>query len=74
MKTVGLVVLDGLTSIENAVDKYFPDTPHQLCVVHFKRNITKIFPQKLKKEINNELQEVFLLKKRKTLLLQDLND
>ena len=64
VKTVGLVVSDGLTSIENAVAKSFTGTPHQLCVVHFKRNITKIFPQKLKKEINNELQEVFLIEEK----------
>jgi len=64
LKSIGLVVSDGLTSIENAVAKSFTGTPHQLCVVHFKRNITKIFPQKLKKEINNELQEVFLIEEK----------
>ena len=61
VQSVGLIVSDGLTSIENAVAKVFTGTPHQLCVVHFKRNITKLFPQKLKKVINDELREVFLI-------------
>lgn len=61
VKSVGLVVSDGLTSIENAFAKVFHGTPHQLCVVHFKRNITAIFPSKLKQQINDELREVFRL-------------
>jgi len=61
VKSVGLIVSDGLTSIENAFSKIFPGTPHQLCVVHFKRNITKLFPTKLKTQINDELREVFRL-------------
>lgn len=44
VKSVGLTVSDGLVSIENALAKVFPSTPHQLCVVHFKRNITSLFP------------------------------
>lgn len=61
LESVGLVVSDGLTSIENAFAKVFAGTPHQLCVVHFKRNITALFPSKLKQQINDELKEVFRL-------------
>lgn len=61
VESIGLIVSDGLTSIENAVAKSFTGTPHQLCLVHFKRNITKIFPKKLKKEVNEELKDVFLV-------------
>ncbi len=61
VKSVGLTVSDGLASIENALAKVFPGTPHQLCVVHFKRNITSIFPYKLRSQINDELKEVFKL-------------
>ncbi len=61
VESIGLVVSDGLTAIENAVAKSFTGTPHQLCVVHFKRNITKVFPMKIKKEINEELKKVFLI-------------
>jgi putative transposase len=59
LKSIGLVVSDGLNSIENSVAKSFPNTPHQLCVVHFKRNITQIFPYKQRFEINEELKHVF---------------
>ena len=61
VQSVGLMVSDGLTSIENAFAKVFPGTPHQLCVVHFKRNITALFPYKLRAQINEELKEVFRL-------------
>ena len=59
VQSVGLIVSDGLTSIENAVAKVFTGTPHQLCVVHFKRNITKLFPQKLKKSLMTSLEKSF---------------
>ena len=39
VQSVGLVVSDGLISIENAIAKAFPNAQHQLCVVHMKRNI-----------------------------------
>ena len=61
VQSVGLVVSDGLISIENAFAKVFPGTPHQLCVVHFKRNITTLFPYKLRTQVNDELKEVFRL-------------
>lgn len=61
VESVGLIVSDGLTSIENAFAKVFPGIPHQLCVVHFKRNITALFPYKLRSQINDELREVFRL-------------
>jgi len=61
VKSVGLVVSDGLTSTENAFVKVFPKTPHQLCVVHFKINITTLFPYKHRFQINDELKEGFRL-------------
>ena len=61
VKSVGLMVSDGLTSIENAFAKVFPGTPNQLCVIHFKRNITTLFPYKLRSQINEELKDVFRL-------------
>lgn len=61
VKSIGLIISDGLISIENACAKVFPGTPHQLCVVHFKRNITALFPYKLRAQVNEELKEVFRL-------------
>jgi len=59
VKTIGLVVSDGLSSIENAFAKVFTGTPHQLCVVHFKRNVSNLFPYKLRSEVSQELKNVF---------------
>ena len=61
VKSVGLLVSDGLASIENAFAKVFQGTPHQLCVVHFKRNISALFPYKLRLQVHDELKEVFRL-------------
>ena len=49
VQSVGLIVSDGLSGIENAIPKAFPGTNHQLCIVHFKRNLLAIFPKKIKK-------------------------
>ena len=59
VKSVGFVVSDGLMSIENASANVFPRAKHQLCVVHFKRNVLAVFPLSKRAEIGVELQEVF---------------
>lgn len=59
VKSVGLVVSDGLTSIENATSKVFPTAKHQLCVVHFKRNVLSVFPRLKRAEVAEDLKEVF---------------
>ncbi len=61
MQSVGLVASDGLTSIENAVAKSFPEAAHQLYVVHIKRNILAVFPRAKRLEIDKELLEVFAI-------------
>lgn len=63
--SVGLVVSDGLTSIENAIAKSFPNAQHQLCVVHMKRNILAIFPRTKRLEIGGELLKVFAIETKK---------
>lgn len=59
VESVGLVVSDGLTSIENATSKVFPTAKHQLCVVHFKRNVLSVFPRIKRAEVAEDLKEVF---------------
>ena len=54
VRSVGLIVSDGLASIENAIVKSFPNTQHQLCVVHIKRTILSIFLRTKKLEIGKE--------------------
>mgnify|MGYP003485066170 CR=1 FL=1 len=65
VESVGLIVSDGLTSIENAIAKSFPDAAHQLCVVHMKRNILAVFPRTKRLEIGKELLEVFAIETKK---------
>ena len=59
VESVGLIVSDGLSGIENSIARSFPNAKHQLCVVHVKRNILNIFPLKLRPQISLELKEVF---------------
>ena len=44
-RSVGLIVSDGLVSIENAIVKSFPNAQHQLCVVDIKRTIYQFFQE-----------------------------
>ena len=59
LEEVDLVISDGLKGIENAVNQGFPGALHQFCVVHLMRTISAEFPLKKRKEINEELKEVF---------------
>lgn len=59
LQSVGLIVSDGLTNIENAISRVFPQAKHQLCVVHFKRNVLAVFPRTKREEIAQELKDVF---------------
>ena len=65
VQSVGLIVSDGLTSIENAIAKAFSYAQHQLCVVHMKRNILSVFPRTKREEIAKELLEIFAIETKK---------
>jgi transposase-like protein len=66
VQSVGLVVSDGLTSIENANARSFANAQHQLCVVHMKRNILAVFPRTKRIEIGRELLEIFAIETKYT--------
>jgi putative transposase len=66
VKSVGLIVSDGLTSIENAIAKAFPGSKHQLCVVHFKRNILAVFPKTKRSDVAAKLNEIFPMETKST--------
>jgi len=61
VESVGLIVSDGLTSIENTIAKSFPNAQHQLCAVHIKRNILAMFSKTKRQEISKELLEIFAI-------------
>jgi transposase-like protein len=65
VQSVGLIVSDGLASIENAIAKSFPNAQHQLCVVHIKRTILSVFPRTKRVEIGKELLQIFAIETKK---------
>ena len=65
IQSVGLIVSNGLASIENAIAKSFPNAQHQLCVVHIKRTILSVFPRTKRVEIGKEFLEIFAIETKK---------
>ncbi len=59
VKEIGLIVSDGLSSIEDAFAKHFSGTPHQFCTNHLKKNVLKNARNKDKQEIASELKDIF---------------
>lgn len=59
IKDVDLIVADGITGLEGEVQRVFPKTDFQKCVVHKMRNILKKTRSKEKAEMANDLKEVF---------------
>jgi len=59
IEKVGLVVADGLPGLENEVQRVFPSTDFQKCVVHKMRNILNKTRPKDKREMAEDLKELF---------------
>ncbi len=50
---------DGLTGITEAIDATFPNSDYQRCIVHQIRNSMKFVPYKDRKELSNDLKNVY---------------
>ncbi len=59
IKKIDLIVADGLTGLENEVHRVFPDSDFQKCVVHKMRNILNKTRPKDKREMADDLKELF---------------
>lgn len=59
LEHVQLVVCDGLSGIENVIQKVFPEANIQLCTVHLTRNILAKVKPKDKQQVAKEVKEVF---------------
>lgn len=59
IKKVDLLVADGLTGLEDEVHRVFPDADFQKCVVHKMRNILNKTRPKDKREMAEDLKELF---------------
>ncbi len=58
LQSVGVVVSDALSGIENAVAKSFPFAAHQLCTVHLQRGFMAKVRREDKKEIATDLSRI----------------
>ncbi len=59
VERIDLVVSDALQGIELAVAKQFNGVAHQFCVTHLKRRVVASVASKYKKEVAEDLKEVF---------------
>jgi len=59
VENVGLIVADGLNGLENEVHRVFPKADFQKCVVHKMRNILNKTRPKEKREMADDLKELF---------------
>ncbi len=62
MSQVDLVISDGHKGIKKAAIESFNGSSWQLCSVHFKRNIIKIVPKKMLKEVLEDINDVLRAK------------
>lgn len=53
------VSMDGLTGLSEAIEKIFPHTITQRCIVHIVRNIYSILDKKQAKEIISDLKKIY---------------
>lgn len=62
IEKVDLVISDGHKGIKRAAASSFAGSSGQLCTVHFKRNLMKIVPKKVLREVLGYLDEIFKAK------------
>lgn len=60
IKSINLIIADGLTGLEQVIAEVFPQAEFQKCVTHLKRNIVSRVRTKHKQEIADDLREVFV--------------
>lgn len=59
MKDIGVACVDGLTGFPSAIREAFPLAIVQLCIVHQMRNSAKHVASKYRKEVMEDLKEVY---------------
>lgn len=59
LERVGLIISDGLNSIEEVARRHFPGAEVQLCTVHLQRELTRKVRPRDKSAFTGELNEVF---------------
>ena len=59
VERIDLIISDALQGIERAICSAFPQSAHQLCVVHFKRQALNVVSKRDKAQMTQELDELF---------------
>ena len=60
LKSIGIIVSDGLTGLDGAISEAFSGTPHQKCIVHLQRNLQAMVRLEDKKELAQDVREILL--------------
>ena len=58
VKTIGLIVSDGLSGLESSIAEKFSGTPHQKCIVHLQRNLSAYVRTEDKKELAEDIRQI----------------
>ncbi len=58
VKSIGIIVSDGLAGLDNTIAQSFPNTPHQKCCVHLQRNLSAMVRREDKKELAQDVRNV----------------
>ena len=56
--SVGLIVSDGIAGLESVIAEEFNQTPHQKCIVHLQRNLSKYVRREDKLELAEDFRQV----------------
>ena len=59
MESVGIIISDNLTGLDKSIAKYFRGTVHQKCTVHLTRNLLSQVKREDKKELAQDLKELY---------------
>ena len=58
LQSIGIIVSDGLTGLDNAIAQVYRNTPHQKCIVHLQRNLQSYVARENKKELAQYIRDV----------------
>lgn len=58
VKDIGLIVSDDLSGLDKTIGEIRPNTPHQKCIVHLQRNMSKYVRSEDKKELAADIRDI----------------
>jgi len=58
LKSLGIIVSDGLSGLDGAISEAFSGTPHQKCIVHLQRNLQAMVRREDKKVLAQDIRDI----------------